>query len=112
MIGEFENRQSTVPITFSFRGLDIRYRLPDRKGVGIFQASEERLVLCRGFDTPGRCVPSHLHHRSYPRPVAISPFAGRGLLPRYDCCAFSASHRSGLFLPQRDPEILCAHAHE
>ena len=51
MIGEFENRQSTVPITFSFRGLDIRYRLPDRKGVGIYQASEERLVLA-GVSTP------------------------------------------------------------
>jgi hypothetical protein len=29
---------------------------------------------------------------------------GRGLLPRCDCCAFFASHHSGLFLPQRDPE--------
>jgi hypothetical protein len=37
---------------------------------------------------------------------------GRGLLPRCDCCAFSASHHSGLFLPQRDPESVCAHAHE
>ena len=104
MIGEFENRQSTVPITFSFRGLDIRYRLPDRKGVGIYQASEERLVLCRGFDTPGRCVPSYLHHRSYPIPMAIA-IHGRSLLPRCDCSAFFASHHSGLFLPQRDPEI-------
>jgi hypothetical protein len=29
---------------------------------------------------------------------------GRGLLPRCDCCAFFASHHSGPFLPQRDPE--------
>ena len=38
VIGELENRkQSTVPVTFDFRGLDIRLRLPDRKGKGSYR---------------------------------------------------------------------------
>jgi hypothetical protein len=39
-------------------------------------------------------------------------FEGEGVLPVYSRFASSATHLSGLFLPQRDPEMMCADAHE
>ena len=77
---------------------------PTPKGLG--SCSERPAALLSiGVSTPqDGAYPSHLHHRSYPMPMAISPFNGRRRLPHCDCCAFSASHHSGLFLPQRDPE--------
>ena len=52
MIGELENRQQAVPVTFSFRGgLDIRHRLPDRSGQGVvpFRVAPYRV---EGVSTP------------------------------------------------------------
>ena len=51
MIGELESRQHTAPVTFSFRGLDIRHKLPDRKGVGIRKRVMRAQVLL-GFPHP------------------------------------------------------------
>ena len=94
-----------APVAFSFRGLDIRPRLPDAKRSRELLRAPRRRSLSIGVSTPqDGAYPSHLHHRSYPMPDGNSPSNGRGLLPRCDRCAFSASHLSGLFLPQRDPE--------
>ena len=94
-----------APVAFSFRGLDIRHRLPDAK------RSRELLRAPGG----ALCLSGFRHPRTVrTRPTSIIghtqclwQFAihGRGFLPRCDCCAFSASHHSGLFLPQRDPMI-------
>ena len=51
MIGELESRQHTAPVTFSFRGLDIRHKLPDRKGVGIRKREYARSSVV-GVSTP------------------------------------------------------------
>ena len=93
-----------APAAFSFEGLDIRHRLPDAK--------RSRELLRAPGGTP--CLSGFRHPRTVrTRPTSIIghtqclwQFAihGRGLLPRCDCSAFFASHHSGLFLPQRDPE--------
>lgn len=93
-----------APAAFSFRGLDIRHRLPDAKRSRELLRASGDAHLSIGVSTPQNgAYPFHIHHRSYPMPMAIAVH-GRGLLPRCDCCAFFASYHSGLFLPQRDPE--------
>ena len=63
------------------------------------QSTRRRSLVYRDFDIPGRCVP-------VPHPSSVIRDAngnrsvyGRGLLPRCDCCAFFAAHRSGPFPP-------------
>ena len=59
-------------MTFSFRGLDIRRRLPDRKGKGISRAPESAITLL-GVSTPqDGASPSRLHHRTSPTELAIA----------------------------------------
>jgi len=65
VIGELESRQHSAPVTFSFRGLDIRHRHPDRKGIGVRARIFARSSVV-GVSTPqdGAC-PSQIHHRTY-----------------------------------------------
>ena len=51
-IWEFENRNKTVPVTFSFRrNLDIRHRPPDRMGQGVTKMAGD-IPLVAGFQSP------------------------------------------------------------
>ena len=93
-----------APVAFSFRGLDIRHRLPDAKRSRELLRAPGGAPCLSGFRHP-RTVrirsTSIIGHTQCLWQCAIH---GRGLLPRCDCSAFSASLHSGLFLPQRDPE--------
>jgi len=101
-----------APAAFSFRGLDIRHRLPDAKRSRELLKSARRRSLSIEVSTPQNgAYPFHNHHRSYPMPMAIR-HPREGSPPALRLLRFSASHHSGLFLPQRDPESVCAHAHE
>ena len=58
-----------APAAFSFRGLDIRHRLPDAKrSRELLKSARRRSSVYRGFDTPGRCV-------SVPVPSSVIPIA-------------------------------------
>jgi hypothetical protein len=61
-----------APAAFSFRGLDIRHRLPDAKRSRELLRASGDAHLSIGVSTPqnGAC-PFHIHHRSYPMPMAI-----------------------------------------
>ena len=49
-------------MTFSFRGLDIRHRLPDRKGVGNLQHANSVPTASFGVSTPqDSAYPSRIH---------------------------------------------------
>ncbi len=78
---------------------------PTPKGLGSCSERPAALTCLSGFRHPRtvRTRPtSIIGHTQCLWQFAIH---GRGFLPRCDCCAFSASHHSGLFLPQRDPMI-------
>lgn len=50
-------------MAFSFRGLDIRHRLPDTKRSREFSSSARRRPVSIGVSTPqDGAYPSHLHH--------------------------------------------------
>ena len=81
---------------------------PTPKGLGSCSERPAALTCLSGFRHP-RTVrirsTSIIGHTQCLWQFAIH---GRRLLPRCDCSAFFASHHSGLFLPQRDPENSCA----
>ena len=52
VIGVFENRHKTVPVTFSSESLDIRHRHPDRMGQGVI-GNDRRSSFMEGFQSPG-----------------------------------------------------------
>lgn len=56
VIGVFENRAKTVPVTFSSESLDIRHRHPDLMGQGV-TTTVVTVCLARGFKAPERRVP-------------------------------------------------------
>ncbi len=98
-------------MAFSFRGLDIRHRLPDAKRSRECSERPAALSVYRGFETPERCVPvlpSILPRTTVLRQIANVLVAGRSsssLSPAAG--ASSATFHSGLFLPQRDPDNSC-----
>ena len=52
VIGEFVNRSTRFPRPLAPESLDIRRRLPDRKGQGVGTVSAGTKPVERGYDTP------------------------------------------------------------
>ncbi len=62
-----------APVAFSFRGLDIRHRLPDAKRSRELLRAPGGAHLSIGVSTPQNgAYPFHTHHRSDPMPMAIA----------------------------------------
>ena len=86
MIGELENRDRTVPATFSTGCLDMRHRLPDHmvKDMGALTAGTKPSVM--GFPRPRMRVTSQAFIAQASRTVSISE--------RIDLCTFCSTHPS------------------